>query len=191
MRAELRPAIVLTVLFTVLTGGLYPLAVTAVARVVFPEQAAGSLVHRQDGSVVGSRLVGQGFTGDRYFHPRPSAAGTDGYDATASGGSNLGAIDKRLIDRISTATAALREENPGKPVPVDLVTTSGSGLDPDITPAAAWFQVPRIARARGLEVAQVGAIVDRLTTDRQWGFFGERRVNVLALNLALDAPAGQ
>ncbi len=186
LSSELRPAIVLTVILTVITGIAYPLLVTGVAGVLFQQQAGGSLIVR-DGTVVGSRLIAQGFNGEGYFHPRPSAAGADGYDATSSSGSNFGAIDKRLLDRVGDAAEALRTENPNVPIPVDLVTTSASGLDPDVTPAAARFQAPRVAHARGLDPTQVLALVERHTEGRQWGFLGEPRVNVLALNLALDA----
>ena len=185
MRRQFVPALVMTLSLTVLLGVLYPLAVSGASSVLFSGKAKGSLV-KMDGKVVGSSLLGQNFTDPKYFWPRPSAAGTDGYDATASGGSNLGATDKRLIDRITASTEALRAENPGTPVPVDLVTTSGSGLDPDITPAAALFQVPRVARARDIDAARVRALVSQFTRERQWGVLGERRVNVLALNMALD-----
>jgi potassium-transporting ATPase KdpC subunit len=186
MRSELKPAILMTLVLTVVTGLVYPLAVTGLAAVLFPQQAAGSLVVR-DGTVIGSTLIGQGFEQARYFHARPSAAGEKGWDATASGGSNLGPIDARLLARIGEAATALHAENPGKAIPVDLVTTSASGLDPDITPAGAAFQVSRVARTRGLDERDVAALVQRETTGRQLGLLGEPRVNVLRLNLALDA----
>jgi K+-transporting ATPase ATPase C chain len=183
--------IVTSLLYTIVTAlvlGLgYPLAVTAVARVVFPRQAAGSLMTDGKGDPTGSSLIGQPFTGPRYFHSRPSAAGS-GYDAMSSGGSNLAASNGQLIDRVDQAAAAYR----AGAVPIDLVTASGSGLDPDITPAAALFQADRVAQARRLEPQAVRALVESHTTPRQFGFLGEPRVNVLLLNLALDqmSPAG-
>ncbi len=185
MWSELRPAVLVTVMLTMVTGLIYPLAVTGLANLLFPYQAGGSLIVR-NGTTIGAELIGQNFTGARYFHPRPSAAGDKGYDPLSSGGSNLGAIDRRLIERVQETTPRLRAENPASPIPVDLVTTSGSGLDPHITPAAADFQVARVARARGVRVEQVRTLVRGSTEGRQLGVLGEARVNVLRLNLALD-----
>jgi K+-transporting ATPase ATPase C chain len=168
-----------------LVGLAYPLAITGVAHYLFPHKAAGSLIQLKDGTVIGSELLAQSFTSDKYFHPRPSAAG-NGYDATSSGGSNLAQSNKALVDRIQGSIDTLAKENPSQPVPIDLVTTSGSGLDPDITPDAAYFQVPRIAKARGLSENAVRQLVAAHITPRQLGVLGEPRVNVLLLNLALD-----
>jgi K+-transporting ATPase ATPase C chain len=174
-----------TLITTVLLGLGYPLLVTGIAAVVFPKQAAGSLI-RKNGQIIGSKLLAQSFTTDRYFHPRPSAAG-NGYDATASGGSNLAQSSKTLVDRIQGSIDKLALENPGHPVPIDLVTTSASGLDPDITPDAAYFQAPRVAKARGIGDDRVRALIEKHITQRQLGFLGEPRVNVLDLNLDLDS----
>jgi K+-transporting ATPase ATPase C chain len=173
-----------TLLATLLCGIAYPLFVTGLASVLFPHQAAGSLILK-DGQVIGSELLAQSFTSDRYFHPRPSAAG-NGYDATSSGGSNLAPSNAKLVQRIQGDIDKLIAANPGKPVPIDLVTTSGSGLDPDITPDAAFYQAARVAHARGLNEDQVRQLVQQHITGRQLGLLGEPRVNVLALNLDLD-----
>jgi len=176
-----------TLVTAVLLGLGYPLLVTGIARVLFPHQAAGSLILK-DGQIVGSELLAQSFTSDKYFHPRPSAAG-NGYDASASGGSNLAQSSKTLVDRIQGSIDKLAAENPGKPVPIDLVTTSASGLDPDITPDAAFFQAPRVAKARGLSEDRIRQLIEQHITGRQLGLLGEPRVNVLALNLDLDKIA--
>lgn len=186
MLKHLRPAATLLLLFTLLTGVIYPAVTTALAHALFAEHAQGSLLHR-DGQVVGSALIGQTFSEPRYFHGRPSAAGAAGYDAAASSGSNYGPTSKALADRIAADLARLQAEHPGQPVPADLVTASGSGLDPQISPAVAEWQVERVAAARGLPPEQVRALV-RANTDRPMlGFLGEPAVNVLGLNLALDA----
>ena len=185
MLPHLKTAVLMTVVTTVLLGLVYPLAITGLAQVLFPDQANGQLVTR-DGRVVGSRIIGQPFSSPGYFYSRPSAAG-NGYDAGASSGSNLGPTNAKLLERIRTDVERLEAENPGMPVPVDLVTASGSGLDPHISPAAAEFQVSRVARERRMTEDQVHALVSEHTEGRQLGFLGEPRVNVLMLNLALDS----
>lgn len=179
-----RTSIRFTLVTTVLLGIGYPLLVTGIAEAIFPRKAAGSLILK-DGQVIGSELLAQSFTADKYFHPRPSAAG-NGYDATSSGGSNLAQSNKALVDRIQGSIDKLIAENPGKPVPIDLVTMSGSGLDPDITPDAAYFQAPRVAKARGVSEDRIRQLIGEHVTGRQLGVLGEPRVNVLDLNLDLD-----
>ena len=184
MHSVWKTSIRFTLVTAVLLGIGYPLVVTGIAGLIFPHKAGGSLILK-DGQVIGSELLAQSFTSDKYFHPRPSAAG-NGYDAQNSGGSNLAQSSKALVDRIQGSIDKLAKENPGKPVPIDLVTTSGSGLDPDITPDAAYFQAPRVAKARGVSEDQIRQLIAQNITGRQLGFLGEPRVNVLDLNLALD-----
>ena len=201
MLREIRPAILVLVVLTLITGLAYPLAMTEIAGAIFPRQAQGSLIER-DGKVIGSALIGQEFKDDKYFHGRPSATTAPDpadstktvpapYNAANSGASNLGPTSKALNDRIKEDVDKLKAENPSSPVPVDLVTTSASGLDPDISPEGALFQVPRVAKARGLPEDKVRQLVAENTSGRLIGIFGEPRVNVLALNLALDAAAGK
>jgi potassium-transporting ATPase KdpC subunit len=201
MLREIRPALVVLIALTLITGLVYPLAMTGIAQVIFPYQANGSMI-TQNGHVVGSQLIGQNFTSDKYFHGRPSATtGPDPkdpsktvpapYNAINSGGSNLGPSNQALVDRVKGDIAKLQKENPGTPVPIDLVTTSASGLDPDISPEAALFQVPRVSKARNLPEDRLRELVDDNTEGRLFGLLGEPRVNVLQLNLALDKLAAK
>ena len=197
MLRQIRPAIVMIIVMTAITGLIYPLGMTGIAQLLFYDQANGRLLKKDDGTVIGSSLIGQNFTSDKYFHGRPSATTEPDpkdpaktipvpYAADNSSGSNLGPTNQALIDRVKADAAKLAKESPGTPIPIDLVTTSASGLDPDITPAAALFQVPRVAEARHLEPAKLQALVAELTHDRFLGILGEKRINVLELNLALD-----
>src|SRR6266852_3407605 len=190
MKKNLITSVLMTIATTVLLGILYPLMITCLAQVLFPYKANGQLI-KHNAVAVGSRLIGQPFSGPGYFHSRPSAAGAAGYDASASGGSNLGPTNAQLIARVDGDVAKLQAANPGAPIPVDLVTTSGSGLDPDITPAAAQFQIHRVASERKIPEAEVVRLVLENSENRQWGFLGEPRVNVLELNIALDARYGR
>ena len=185
MKKNLLISVWMTLVTTLLFGIVYPFVVTGLAQLIFPGRANGQLIER-GGKIIGSRIIGQPFSSPRYFHPRPSEAG-NGYDPLSSGSGNLGPTNRKLYDRVKAEAAKLAEENPGTPIPVDLVTVSGSGLDPDISPAAAEFQVPRVARARGMREEEVRALVAKHTLGRDLGFLGEPRVNVLELNLDLDA----
>src|ERR1700739_3121039 len=184
MKKQFLVAIGYTLVTTIIFGLFYPLVVTGLSQLLFPVQANGSLIVK-NGPVIGSRLLGQSFSSDKYFHPRPSNAG-NGYDPLSSGGSNLGPTNQALVTRVARDVAKLQEENPGVPIPTDLVMASGSGLDPDISPASAAFQVARVAKARGVSEDQIRRIVAKHTQGRQWGVLGEARVNVLELNLELD-----
>jgi K+-transporting ATPase ATPase C chain len=187
MKKNLVISVLFTLVTTVMFGIIYPLGMTGISQLLFRDKANGQLISK-DGKVVGSQIIGQAFTGPGYFHSRPSMAGMgNGYDPTASGGSNLASTSKALVDRVNGAAQSVHAENPSMPVPVDLVTTSGSGLDPDITPAAAEFQIPRVAKERGMNEADVRALVARHSEERQFGVLGEASVNVLELNLDLDA----
>src|SRR6266853_6230063 len=191
MKKNLITAVLMTIATTVLLGILYPLLVTGLAQLIFPNQANGQLLRGKDGVVIGSRLIGQPFSGPGYFHSRPSAAGAAGYDASASSGSNLGPTNAQLISRVNGAVAKLQAGNPGVPIPVDLITTSASGLDPDITPAAAKFQIRRVATERKIPEEEVAGLVRENSESRQWGLLGDPRVNEVELNIALDSRCGR
>jgi K+-transporting ATPase ATPase C chain len=184
MKKNLITAVLMTIATTILLGIVYPLVITGLSQVLFHDKANGQLITR-NGEIVGSRLIAQPFVSTKYFHPRPSAAG-NGYDATNSGGTNYASTNQKLIDRVNADAKVMHQENPNQPVPVDLITTSASGLDPEISPAAAEFQIPRVARERGLQESVVRNLVQQHTTQRDLGLLGEPRVNVLELNLALD-----
>jgi len=185
MKKNFTTAILFTIVTTVLLGLVYPAVVTALAQLLFRNRANGQMIAK-NGEVIGSRIIAQPFTGAQYFHPRPSAAGTNGYDATNSSGSNLGPTNQKLVDRVKGDIASLQAERPGQLVPIEMVTTSGSGLDPDISPEAAYFQLARVAKARGIDQGELSRLVDVHIVPRQFGFLGESRVNVMELNLELD-----
>jgi len=185
MKKHLITAFLMTIATTILLGVVYPLLITALAQVLFKDKANGQLITR-NGEAVGSRIIAQPFTSAKYFHPRPSAAGNNGYDAGNSGGTNFAPTNQKLIDRVQADAKSLHEENPSPPIPVDLLTTSASGLDPEISPAAAEFQIPRVSRVRGLPETTIRDLVQKYTYQRDLGLLGEARVNVLELNLALD-----
>lgn len=189
MKKHLMTAFLMTITTTILLGVIYPLVITALAQVLFKDKANGQIRYR-NGEAIGSRIIGQPFSSARYFHSRPSAAG-NGYDAANSGGANLGPTNQKLIDRVRADASSLHQENPAQLVPVDLITSSASGLDPEISPAAAEFQIPRIARERALSESAIRELIDKHTSQRDFGLFGEPRVNVLELNLALDDLAGK
>jgi K+-transporting ATPase ATPase C chain len=189
MKKHLITAFLMTITTTILLGVIYPLVITAVAQVLFKDKANGQIRYR-NGEAIGSRIIGQPFTSGKYFHSRPSAAG-NGYDAANSGGTNFAPTNQKLIERIRTDASTLNQENPTQPIPVDLITTSASGLDPEISPAAAEFQIPRIARERGMSESAIRDLVQKHTYQRDFGLLGEPRVNVLELNLALDDLAGK
>jgi potassium-transporting ATPase KdpC subunit len=190
MKKHLITAFLMTIATTILLGVLYPLLITVVAQVLFKDKANGQIRYR-NGEAIGSRIIAQPFASPKYFHPRPSAAGNNGYDAGNSGGTNFGPTNQKLIDRIQADAKTLHDENPSQPIPVDLITTSASGLDPEITPAAAEFQIPRVARERGLPESTIRDLVQKHTDQRDLGLLGEPRVNVFELNLALDDLSGQ
>ena len=193
MWQHILPGLRIKIFMTILLGVIYPLAITGISQILFPHSANGSLVVAADGKVVGSELIGQNFTKPEYFQPRPSAAGNDGYDPTASGGSNYGPTNQKLVDRVNASIAKFRKENPDfrGPIPADLLTASASGLDPHLSPESAEAQIPRVAKARGMAPEQVRSLVDRFTEGPDLGVFGEPRVNVLRLNLALDRTGAQ
>jgi len=185
MKKNFRTAILFTLVTTVLLGLVYPAVVTGLSQILFRDKANGQMIAK-NGELVGSRIIAQPFTGLQYFHPRPSAAGANGYDATNSGATNLGPTNQKLVDRVKADVATLQAEHPGQPVPIEMVTTSGSGLDPDISPEAARFQMARVAKSRGISEEQLEEFVQAHVLPRQFGFLGESRVNVLELNLAID-----
>jgi len=188
MKKNLITAVLMTIVTTVLLGIIYPLVVTALSQVLFHDKANGQLISRE-GKVIGSRIIGQPFTGPSYFHSRPSAAGTNGYDPTSSGGTNYAVTNQKLLDRVKGDMDTLHAENPAAPIPIDMVTTSASGLDPDITPASAYFQAARVAKTRNVPEEQVRSMIAAHIKGRDLGLLGEPRVNVLELNLALDAQS--